>query len=86
MLFIALLDLVPPSTLRTRTIRGFVDFLRHADNDRDREALWFAFVNRLLELSRGNDRQEILRAFDEARHPVFAVFAQLERLVPVRGR
>jgi hypothetical protein len=43
-------------------------------------------VNRLLELSRGNDRQEILRAFDEARHPVFAVFAQLERLVPVRGR
>jgi hypothetical protein len=86
LLFLGLLELVPPSTLRTRTIRAFVDFLRHADTDREREALWFAFVNRLIELSRGNDRPEILRAFDEAQHPVFAVYAKLERLVPLGTR
>jgi hypothetical protein len=86
LLFLGLLDLVPPSALRTRTIRVFVDYLRHADRDRELESLWFAFVNRLIELSRGNDRHEILRAFDDAHHPVFTVYAQLERLVPVGGR
>jgi hypothetical protein len=83
-LFLGLLDLIPSSTLRTRVIRAFVDFLRHEDDDRDRQALWFAFVNRLLELSRGEDRGEILAAFDDAHHPVFSVYAQLERLVPVK--
>jgi hypothetical protein len=83
MLLLALLDLVPPSTLRTRVIHAFVDFLRHEDDDRDRRALWFAFVNRLLELSRGEDRGEILAAFDAAHHPVFSVYAELERLVPI---
>jgi hypothetical protein len=85
-LFLGLLDLVPPSTLRTRTIDAFVDYLRDADRDRELESLWFAFVNRLLELSRGNDRPEILRAFDAAHHPALTVYAQLERLVPIGGR
>jgi hypothetical protein len=86
LLFLGLLELVPPSTLRTRTIRAFVDYLRHADRDRELESLWFAFVNRLLELSRGNDRREILDAFADAHHPALAVYAQLERLVPVGSR
>jgi hypothetical protein len=86
MLFMGLLDLVPPSALRTRAIRAFVDYLRRADRDRALESLWFAFVNRLLELSRGNDRKDILAAFDDAHHPALSVYAQLERLVPVGAR
>ena len=74
---------MPPSTLRTRTIRAYVEYLRHADKESELESLWFAFVNRLLELSRGNDRTEILTAFDNAHHPALAVYAQLERLVPI---
>jgi hypothetical protein len=86
LLFQGLLELVPPSTLRTRTIRAYVEYLRHADKASELESLWFAFVNRLLELSRGNDRNEILTAFDNAHHPALAVYAQLERLVPVGAR
>jgi hypothetical protein len=85
-LYLALLDLVPPSKLRTRTIESFVDFLRRKDDDNTNEPLWFAFLNRLLELSRGNDRPEILRAFDNAHNPSMTVYAQLERLVPVGAR
>ena len=85
-LYLALLDLVPASKLRTRTIESFVDFLRHKDDDNTNEPLWFAFLNRLLELSRGNDRPEILRAFDNAHNPSMTVYAQLERLAPVGAR
>ena len=85
-LYLALLDLVPTSTLRTRTIESFVDFLRTKDDDNTNEPLWFAFLNRLLELSRGSDRPEILRAFDNAHNPSMTVYAQLERLVPVGAR
>ena len=85
-LYLALLDLVPATKLRARTIESFVDFLRKKDDDNTNEPLWFAFLNRLLELSRGNDRPEILRAFDNAHNPSMAVYAQLERLVPVGVR
>ena len=86
MLFTGLLDLIPPSALRTKAIRAFVEYLRRADRDRALESLWFAFVNRLLELSRGNDRRDILAAFDDSHHPTLAVYAQLERLVPIGAR
>ena len=85
-LYQALLDLVPPGKLRTKTIDEYVDFLRHKDDDKDTEPLWFAFVNGLLELSRGNDRPEILRAFDDAHNPSLWVYAQLERLIPIGKR
>jgi hypothetical protein len=85
-LYLALLDLVPPSKLRTQTIESFVDFLRRRDDDKEGQPLWFAFVNRLLELSRGDDRTEILRAFENAHHPTLWVYAQLEQLIPVGRR
>jgi len=85
-LYVALLDLIPPSKLRSKTIDSFVEYLRHQDDDRSEEPLWFAFVNRLLELSRGDDRAEILRAFEQALHPTLWVYAQLERLIPVGQR
>jgi hypothetical protein len=83
-LFIALLDLMPPSTVRTRAIRAFVDFLRHADVDRDRRALWFAFVTRLLDMARVGDRREILGALEDSRHPILSLYARMERVVPSR--
>jgi hypothetical protein len=83
-LFVWLLDLMPPSTVRARAIRSFVEFLRHTDVDRDRRTLWFAFVNRLLEMARGAFRREILAALEESRHPVLSLYARLERLAPAR--
>jgi hypothetical protein len=85
-LYVAMLDLVPASKVRAKTIDGIVEFLRHHDDDRAAEPLWFAFVNRLLELSRGDDRTEILRAFEDAHHPALWVYAQLEKLIPVGQR
>ena len=85
-LYVALLDLIPRSKLRRTAIDSFVEFLRHKDEDRSGQPLWFAFVNRLLELSRGDDQPEILRAFEDAQHPALWVYAQLERLIPVGKR
>jgi len=85
-LYVALLDLVPRSKLRGKTIDSFIEFLRHKDEDRSGQPLWFAFVNHLLELSRGDDRTEILRRFEDAHHPALWVYAQLEQLVPVGTR
>src|SRR5262249_40697487 len=85
-LYVALLDLVPSSKLRTKTIDAFADFLRHKHDDRDAEPMWFAFVNRLLEFSRGDDGPQILRAFEDAQHPALWVYAQLERLIPIGKR
>jgi hypothetical protein len=86
LLYLALLDLIPPSTLRTKAIHSFVQYLRHSDRNVEDRGLWFAFVNRLLELSRGNDRDDVLDAFVDAHHPVLDVYAQLERIVPVAAR
>jgi hypothetical protein len=86
MLYLGLLELVPPSALRVQTIRSLVEYLRHTDRNVDDRSLWFAFVNRLLELSRGNDRDDILDALAGSHHPVLAVYAQLERVVPVAVR
>jgi hypothetical protein len=85
-LYVALLDLVPASKLRVKTIDSFVEFLRHKDEDRSGQPLWFAFVNHLLELSRGDDRTVILRTFEDAHHPALWVYAQLEKLIPVGQR
>jgi hypothetical protein len=81
-LFTGLLDLMPQSTVRTRGLRAFVEFLRHADIDHDRRALWFAFVNRLLEMARGADRREILATLEDSHHPVLSLYARLERAMP----
>jgi hypothetical protein len=81
-LFTGLLDLVPQSTVRTRGLRAFVEFLRHSDVDRDRRALWFAFVNRLLEMARGADRREVLATLEDSHHPVLSLYARLERIMP----
>ena len=59
-LFTWMLDLMPASPVRTRALRAFVEFLRRTETDVNRRMLWFAFVNRLLEMSRGPFRGEVL--------------------------
>jgi hypothetical protein len=46
--------------------------------------LWFAFVNRLLEMARGPYRAEVLTAMEYSHQPVIALYARLERLAPER--
>jgi hypothetical protein len=74
---------MPATTVRARALREFIDFLRLSDDTRERRPLWFAFMNRLLELARGADRNEILDAFEASHHPVLSLYARLERVVPV---
>jgi hypothetical protein len=83
-LFAWMLDQMPASPVRTRALRAFVEFLRRSESDVDRRALWFAFVNRLLEMSRGPFRGEVLGAMEDSSHPVLWLYARLERLAPER--
>jgi hypothetical protein len=83
-LFTWLLDLMPASQVRSRALRSFVDFLRQRETDVNRRALWFAFVNRLLEMSRGPYRVEVLTAMEDSHQPVLWLYARLERLTPER--
>ena len=81
-LLIGLIDLMPASPVRARALRALVEFLRHEDSDRNLRSLWFAMLNRLIEMARGAARNEILSALEESHHPVMSLYARLER----RGR
>jgi hypothetical protein len=81
-LFSNLLELMPVSPVRLRALTDFIDFMRRADTDRDQRALWFVFVNRLLELSRGDNRRETLALMEASGHPTLSVYARLERMMP----
>ena len=85
-LFVWLLDLMPRSAVRTKALHAFVELLRHADVDRDRRTLWFAFLNRLLEMARGGYRGEILDELEDSHHPVLSLYARLERVMPAGRR
>lgn len=83
-LFTWLLDLMPASQVRSRALRAFVDFLRRTDTDVNQRMLWSAFVHRLLEMSRGPFRSEVLTAMEDTHQPVLWLYARLERLAPER--
>jgi hypothetical protein len=83
-LYTWMLELIPASQLHTRAIRSFVEFLRHTETDVNGRMLWFAFVNRLLEMSRGPFRSSVLAAMEESHQPVLGLYARLERLAPER--
>ena len=85
-LFTEILALMPPGSARTSALRAFIDFMRHADIERNRRALWFVFANRLLELAHGDDRDFILEAMDVSGHPVLSLLARLERILPEQTR
>jgi len=83
-LYTWMLDLIPGGQLHTRALRSFVEFLRRTETDVNRRMLWFAFVNRLLEMSRGPFRSNVLAAMEESHQPVVALYGRLERLTPER--
>src|SRR5262249_49771355 len=69
-IYTILIDLIPRVPLRLRAIRSFVEFLRREDRDKETRPLWFAFVNRLLELSRGEDRRDVLDILEQSNNQV----------------
>jgi hypothetical protein len=83
-LYTWMLDLIPGGELHTRTLRAFVEFLRRTETDVNRRMLWFAFVNRLLEMARGPFRAEVLAAMESSHQPVLSLYARLERMAPER--
>ena len=83
-LFMWLLDLMPSSTARTRALNAFVEFLPHSEGAAGRRALWFAFVNRLLEFAHGSSREDVLSAMEQSHQPVLSLYARLERTAPER--
>jgi len=85
-LYTLLVDLVPPTPLRTRTLRSFADFLKHADRDRATRTLWFAFANRLIELTRSADRALVLDLLESSGHPVLALYGHVERTLGTSRR
>jgi hypothetical protein len=70
--------------VRGRTLHSFVEFLRHTEAEVSRRTLWFAFVNRLLELAHGSFRAEVLSSMEQSRQPVLSLYARLERVAPER--
>jgi len=83
-LYTWMIDLIPGGQLHTRAVRVFVEFLRRTETDVNRRMLWFAFVNRLLEMARGPFRGEVLTAMEESHQAVLSLYARLERMAPER--
>jgi len=84
MLLEGLIDLMLPGAARTRAIRAFVEFMRHADAAPEYRGLWFAFLNRLLETPGAGGRAEILAALVDSHHSVLSFYGRLARAVPTR--
>jgi hypothetical protein len=84
MLLTGLIEIAPPSPVRSRAVRAFVEFMRHANGDRPQRALWFALLNRFLDTARGADRRELLAALEESHHAVLSLYARLERVLGSR--
>jgi hypothetical protein len=85
-LYTNILGLMPPSSVRSRTLTSFMHFLRHENSDRSRRALWFVFVTRLIELARGDLRREMLDAMESSGDAVLSLYGRLERMVPAGSR
>ena len=84
-LLTGLFELTPSSRVRAQALKAFVEFMRHSDYERDWRLLWFAYMNRLLDMARGPDRREILTALEDSHHPVLSLYARMERVVPAGG-
>ena len=80
-LYTLLIDLVPQSALRTRMLRSYLEFLKHADRDRSSRTLWFAFADRLIELTHTADRRLVLNLLEESNHPVLSLYGRVDRLL-----
>jgi hypothetical protein len=83
-LYTWLIDLVPAGSLHTQALRSFVEFLRRSETDASRRMLWFAFVNRLLEMTHGPFRNDVLTAMEYSHQPAIVLYAKLERMAPER--
>jgi hypothetical protein len=78
-----LFDLAPQPELRVRALGGLVDLLRHSAVGYERPALWFLPVARLLESARGASRVELIAALAKSGQPTLALYAHLDRSVPI---
>jgi hypothetical protein len=85
-LYANLAELAPIGPIRTRAVRDQIEFLRHEDRDRALRPLWFVFVKRLLDLAAREGRSEVLDIMERSLHPVIAMYARTDRLVPVGMR
>jgi hypothetical protein len=83
-LYTWLADLVPAGSLHAQTLRSFVEFLRRMETDASRRTLWFAFLNRLLEMSHGPFRNDVLTAMEYSHQPTIVLYGKLERMAPER--
>lgn len=79
-LFAELLALIPQGDVRAHAVVAFVDFLRRTDIDREGRTLWFVFVSRLMEFTRGADRTFLLDTLETTNHPVLSLYAKIERV------
>src|SRR3954469_8864631 len=84
LLYTWLLDLMPASSVRSHVLRSFVEFMRRSETDVSQRMLWFAFVNRLLEMTHSPYRNEVLAAMEESHQPTLWVYARIERQMPDR--
>jgi hypothetical protein len=84
-LYANVLGLMPPSSVRSRTLTSFVHFMRLENTDRSRRPLWFVFVNRLLELAHSDMRREVLAAMESSGDAVLSIYGRLERMLPTEA-
>ncbi len=83
LLFGGLFDLAPQPELRARAVGGLVDLLRHSAVGHERPALWFLPAARLLESARGASRAELIEALAQSGQPTLALYAHVDRSVPI---
>jgi hypothetical protein len=84
LLLSGLTEIAPPGVLRTRALHATLNFLRHDNSSGAGRNLWFTHASRVLDLARGEDREEVLETLVLSGEPVISLYAQLAAMRQAR--
>jgi hypothetical protein len=80
--FLALIELMPPSPQRDKTLQAYVDFISNSNLQQQSPVEWFMQAHSMLERVRSTNTGEpakLLDALQASGNPVLALYAALER-------
>jgi hypothetical protein len=87
-LYEGLLELVPEESARAPVLASYVSFLSKPVIQHDKPLDWFLHVSGLLEWARAADTEErarVLNLLNDSGDPILHLYAELERLLPVKA-
>ncbi|HYL35356.1 MAG TPA: hypothetical protein VEV17_05545 [Bryobacteraceae bacterium] len=88
LVYIALVELIPPGPQRDKTLDAFVDFVSSSGLQQQSPAEWFLQANAMLERMRplsNGDSGKVLETYERSGNPILALETSLEKTLGVKA-